>query len=135
MKQKLTKDDVFNVLCDHMGEDCDNCPYYRPKGKVFGHCNIREEVSKFFSSVTPSKQWVEQIWSKFAKDNHIVYSRVARYVVIADVAKDTMAFALCSRRDNFDLRVGTAIAYARLRGLPVHPEYASKTDKVLGRDD
>lgn len=139
MEKKLTRDEIRQAICDMFwdmsGSNCKQCPYFTEKHE----CTLEKDLEKVFTSAsTPiptADKWVERICSKFAEDNRIAYSRAAKYVIVVDVAKDTMALAHCSRKDNFDLRVGIAIAYARLYGLPVHPEYASKKDKVLGRDD
>ena len=139
MEKKLTRDEIQMAICDMFwdmgGSNCRKCPYFTEKHE----CTLKKDLEKVFTSapapIPTADKWVEQICSKFAEDNRIAYSRAAKYVIVVDVAKDTMALAHCSRKDNFDLRVGIAIAYARLRGLPVHPEYASKKDKVLGRDD
>ena len=141
MKKKLTRDEIQLTICDMFWDmsnsDCKQCPYFTKKGE----CSLRKDLEKVFTSapapapIPTADKWVEQICSKFAEDNRIAYSRAAKYVIVVDVAKDAMALAHCSRKDNFDLRVGIAIAYARLYNLPIHPEYASKKDKVLGRDN
>lgn len=79
--------------------------------------------------------WVEEIHKKFLYDDIASYATTGNYVVVVDRWRNTMGYACCSKEDHFNLQVGTAIAYARLRGLPIHPAYASKKDKVLGRDD
>lgn len=139
MEKKLTRDEIRQAICDMFwdmsGSDCKQCPYHTEKFE----CSLKKDLEKVFTSapapIPTADKWVERIRSIFAEDNGIAYSRAAKYVIVVDVAKDTMALAHCSRKDNFDLRVGIAIAYARLHNLPVHPKYASKKDKVLGRDD
>lgn len=135
MKQKYTKNDVLDILCINMGGDCDNCPYYRPEGKAFGHCNVWKEVGEFFSPIISPKEWVETTYNLFVEDEEACGARSGRNVVVIDVGQKKMEVARCREEDEFDGAIGAAIAYARLRGLPVHPEYASKKDKVLGRDD
>ena len=135
MEQKLTKIDVIQTLCDRMGGNCYNCPYYHPERKARGHCDIWEEVSKFFSSIIPPKQWVKTTYDRYYEDEKVCCNTFENYTIVIDAKKEKMGIAKCKKGDKFNNMIGTAIAYARLRGLPVHPEYASKTDKVLGRDD
>lgn len=135
MEQKLTKNDVIETLCDRMGGNCYNCPYYHPERKARGHCDIWEEVGKFFSSVIPPRQWIKTTYDLYLKDGEACCTTSGNYTIVIDAKREKMKIAKCREDDEFDGATGTAIAYARLRGLPVHPEYASKTDKVLGRDD
>ena len=135
MEQKLTKIDVIQILCDRMGGNCYNCPYYHPERKTRGHCDIWEEVSKFFSSVIPPKQWIKTTYDRYYEDEKVCCNTFENYTVVIDAKKEKMGIAKCKKGDKFNNLIGIAIAYARLRGLPIHPEYASKTDKVLGRDD
>lgn len=135
MEQKLTKNDVIETLCDRMGGNCYNCPYYHPERKVRGHCDIWEEVGKFFSSVVPLGEWVKTTYKLYLNDGEACYTTFGNYTIVIDAKREKMKIAKCGKDDEFVRAIGIAIAYARLRGLPVHPEYASKTDKVLGRDD
>lgn len=135
MEQKLTKNDVIETLCDRMGGNCYNCPYYHPERKARGHCDIWEEVGKFFSSVIPPEEWVKTTYKLYLNDGEVCSTVHDYYTILIDTKQKKMKIAQCREDDEFDRAIGIAIAYARLRGLPVHPEYASKTDKVLGRDD
>ena len=135
MEQKLTKNDVIETLCDRMGGNCYNCPYYHSERKARGHCDIWEEVGKFFSSVIPPRQWIKTTYDCYYEDEKVCCNTFENYTIVIDAKKGKMGIAKCKKGDKFNNLIGIAIAYARLRGLPVHPEYASKTDKVLGRDD
>ena len=135
MEQKLTKNDIIETLCDRMGGNCYNCPYYNPERKARGHCDIWEEVGKFFSSVIPPEEWVKTTYKLYLNDGEACITVHEYYTIVIDAKKGKMGIAKCKKGDKLNNLIGIAIAYARLRGLPVHPEYASKTDKVLGRDD
>ena len=135
MEQKLTKNDVIETLCDRMGGNCYNCPYYHPERKARGHCDIWEEVGKFFSSVIPSKEWIKTTYNLYYEDEKVCCTTFENCTIVIDAKKGKMGIAKCRKGDKFNNVTGTVIAYARLRGLPIHPEYASKRDKVLGRDN
>ena len=135
MKQKLTKNDVIKTLCDRMGGHCYNCPYYHPERKARRHCGIWEEVGKFFSSITTPEEWVKTTYKLYLNDEEVCSTVYENYTIAIDIKQEKMKIAKCREDDEFVNAIGIAIAYARLRGLPIHPEYASETDKVLGRDD
>lgn len=135
MERKFTKDEIIEALCDNMGRDCHNCPYYRPERKALEHCGVWEEVGKFFSSVISPKQWVKTTYDRYYEDEKVCCNTFENYTIVIDAKKGKMGIAKCKKGDKFNNLIGIAIAYARLRGLPIHPEYASETDKVLGRDD
>lgn len=134
MRRKLTLEGVKKRLCytfyDVDNASCDNCPYC--DGIL---CTLEADLKKLFTPtpIPSAEEWVTQMNAGFIKQG-MVRGILKPYTVVVDTCKDTMALAKCSAGDAYDVRIGVAIAYARLCGLPIHPEYAAKKDKILGRD-
>ena len=136
MRRKLTIDEITKRLCDTFWNvdrgNCGKCPYCNGD-----KCTLEADLRKLFAPtpIPSAKEWVTQMNADFAKHKGLLRGLLESCTVIVDTCKDTMALAKCSVNDTYDMRIGTAIAYARLCGLPIHPEYAAKKDKVLGRDE
>ena len=136
MRRKLTLEGVKKRLCytfyDVDNASCDNCPYCNGD-----KCTLEADLRKLFAPapIPSAEEWVTQMNANFAKHKGLLRGILNPCTVIVDTCKDTIALAKCSAEDTYDVRIGIAIAYARLCGLPVHPEYAVKKDKVLGRDE
>lgn len=136
MKKKLTVEGVKKRLCyafyDVDNGSCDNCPYCDGN-----HCTLEADLKKLFAPapIPTAEEWVTQMNADFVEHKGLLRGVLKPCTVVVDTDKDTMALAKCSANDSYDVRIGVAIAYARLCGLPVHPEYAAKKDKVLGRDE
>lgn len=136
MEKKLARDEIQLAICDMFwnkgGSSCKKCPYFTEKHE----CTLKKDLEKVFTSapIPPAKQWVETTHELYLKDKDVYGAFFDKYTVVADMKQKKMENAKCSEEDEFDDATGIAIAYARLRGLPVHPDYASKKDKVLGRD-
>lgn len=139
MRKKLTRDEIRMAICDMFwdkgGSNCKKCPYFTEKHE----CTLRKDLEKVFASapapIPTAKQWVETTYNLYRKDKDVCSVFFYGYTVVTDVKREKMGIARCRKEDGFDGAVGIAIAYARLRGLPIHPEYVSKKDKVLGRDN
>lgn len=82
-----------------------------------------------------AEKWEITICKLYRGDEDAYCTTFNRIVVVLDMKQEKMRIARCRQEDVFSEATGLAIAYARLRGLPVHPEYASKTDKILVRDN
>ena len=137
MKKKLTRDEIKEAICDMVwktsGSYCKQCPYFTKKK---WECTLEKDLEEVFASapapIPTADKWVETTYNLYHKDEEACGATSGRSVVIVDIRQKKMEIARCRKEDEFDSTIGVAIAYARLRGLPVHPEYASKKDKVLG---
>lgn len=136
MRRKLTVEGVKKRLCysfyDVDNGSCENCPYCNGN-----YCTLEADLKKLFAPtlIPTAEEWVTQMNTDFANHEGLLRGVLNPCTVLVDTNTDTMALAKCSANDDYDVRIGIAIAYARLCGLPVHPEYAAKKDKVLGRDE
>lgn len=91
--------------------------------------------------VTERKQtpedWVDKMLHAFDLDHAAGIGSVGRYTYAYDDTGRT-AKACCADSDEFDSDTGIAIAYARLRRLPIHPAFvpavASKPKLIPLRD-
>lgn len=76
--------------------------------------------------VTERKQtaaeWVDTMLHAFDLDPAAGAGSVGRYTYAYDNS-GRVARACCARSDEFDGNAGIAIAYARLRNLPIHPAF------------
>lgn len=76
----------------------------------------------------PTKaEWVTRVLEHCNRDREICISSIGRCVYVCDNAGH-MAKARCAITDTFDKNTGVAIAYARLRHLPIHSAFEPKTD-------
>lgn len=136
MKKKLTIEGVKKRVCytfyDVDNASCDNCPYCDGN-----HCTLEADLKKLFAPtpIPTAEEWVSQMNANFVGHKGLLRGALNPYTVLVDTNTETMALAKCSADDDYDVRIGIAIAYARFCGLPVHPKYAAKKDKVLGRDE
>ena len=141
MKKKLARNKIQLVICDTprdiSNSNCKQCPYFTKKGE----CNLRKDIEIVFvfaptpAPIPTANEWIKTTYNLYCKDKDVCSAFFNGYTVVTDVKREKMGIARCRKEDKFDGATGIAIAYARLRGLPVHPEYVSKKDKVLGRDD
>ena len=80
-------------------------------------------------------EWVKEVLEYCNHDHGICISSVGRYVYVCDNAGQ-MAKACCAITDTFNQDTGIAIAYAKLRHLPIHsafkPQTAPKFKPVRG---
>ena len=70
-----------------------------------------------------SKEWVDKMLHALDLDHAAGVGSVGRYTYAYDDTRRT-AKACCADSDEFDSDTGIAIAYARLRHLPIHPAFA-----------
>ena len=75
-----------------------------------------------FTSVT---EWAEATLKQFYQDKHVNFTIVGRYTYVSDDAGRTEK-AKCKQTDTFETKIGVALAYARLRQLPIHPDFQNK---------
>lgn len=74
-----------------------------------------------------AKQWVKRIYKACCNDSSRSGAAVAgKYTVITD-DKGNIAKAKCHPDDKYDMATGVAIAYARLRNIPIHPDFVPKS--------
>lgn len=71
-------------------------------------------------------EWVAEVLERCNCDREICISSVGRYVYVCDNAGQ-MAKACCAITDTFSKDTGIAIAYAKLRHLPIHSAFEPKT--------
>lgn len=69
-----------------------------------------------------SEEWVDKMLRALALDHAANVGSAGRYTYAYDDA-GRVARACCADSDKFDAGVGAAIAYARLRNLPIHPAF------------
>lgn len=71
-----------------------------------------------------AKQWVKRIYKACCEDKSRSGASIAgRYTVIVD-DKGNIGKSICHPLDKPDVQTGVAIAYARLRNIPIHPDFA-----------
>lgn len=68
------------------------------------------------------EEWVDKMLHAFGLDHAADVGSVGRYTYAYDDTGRT-AKACCADSDKFDSDTGIAIAYARLRNLPIHPTF------------
>lgn len=68
------------------------------------------------------EEWVDKMLHTLALDPAAGVGSVGRYTYAYDDA-GRVARACCAASDKFDAGAGAAIAYARLRNLPIHPVF------------
>lgn len=68
------------------------------------------------------EEWVDKMLHAFDLDHAAGVGSVGRYTYAYDDTGRT-ARACCADSDKFDADAGVAIAYARLRNLPIHPAF------------
>lgn len=85
------------------------------------------------------EEWVDKMVRAFELDSAAGVGAVGRYTYAYDNT-GRIARACCAASDEFDASAGIAIAYARLRNLPIHPAFvplAASKPKLIplrGRD-
>lgn len=73
-----------------------------------------------------AKQWVKRIYKAYCEDKSNSGASIAgRYTVIVD-DKGNIAKSICHPNDKQDTQTGIAIAYARLKNIPIHPDFLPK---------
>lgn len=68
------------------------------------------------------EEWVDKMVHAFDIDPAAEAGAVGRYTYAYDNT-GRVARACCAHSDEFDASAGIAIAYARLRNLPIHPAF------------
>lgn len=68
------------------------------------------------------EEWVDKMLRAFDLDPAAGAGSVGRYTYAYDNTR-RVARACCAHSDEFDSNAGIAIAYARLRNLPIHPAF------------
>lgn len=68
------------------------------------------------------EEWVSEMLHAFSLDHAAGAGSVGRYTYAYDNT-GRVAKACCAHSDEFDGGAGIAIAYARLRNLPIHPAF------------
>ena len=77
-----------------------------------------------------AQQWVKRIYQACCEDkSRGGVSSAGRYTVIID-DKGNIGKSICHPLDKQDRATGVAIAYARLRHIPIHPDFLSKGKEV-----
>lgn len=72
------------------------------------------------------EEWVDKMVRAFDLDPEAGVGSVGRYTYAYDNT-GRIARACCAVSDEFDASAGIAIAYARLRNLPIHPAFVPLT--------
>lgn len=72
------------------------------------------------------EEWVDKMVRAFDLDPAAGVGAVGRYTYAYDNT-GRIARACCAVSDEFDAGAGIAIAYARLRNLPIHPAFVPLT--------
>ena len=73
-----------------------------------------------------AQQWVKRIYQACCEDKSRSGASIAgRYTVIVD-DKGNIGKSICHPLDKQDMQTGVAIAYARLRNIPIHPDFLPK---------
>lgn len=68
------------------------------------------------------KQWVRRMINIYQNDTVVNCAAAGKFVFVYDYSGN-IAKARCATDDTFDSNTGVAIAYARLKGLPIHPDF------------
>lgn len=69
-------------------------------------------------------EWIAKIYNYYTKDKQSTYIPHDKTicVVIFDGIYSKMGIAICNKKDDFDLKTGIAIAYARAKGIEIPKE-------------
>ncbi len=71
-----------------------------------------------------AQQWVARIYKAYCEDKSRSGASIAgQYTVIVD-SNGTIGKSKCHPSDKQDMKTGVAIAYARLKNIPIHPDFA-----------
>lgn len=78
-----------------------------------------------------AQQWVKRLYQACCEDKSRagVANSAGRYTVLVD-DKGNIGKSICHPLDKWDRATGIAIAYARLRHIPIHPDFLPKGKKV-----
>lgn len=135
----------FGYLSAMYAENADcQCCALREKCQAkddMGECyeKVLSELTKATEAYPSAEKWVDEMNELLKKDRTVYYKVVCLIdkkgkVCITVVYKKRnalkMAKATC-REKEFRYPTGLAIAYARLRGLPIHRDFATKHDEIL----
>lgn len=70
-----------------------------------------------------AKEWIKRMVNNYQNDYTVSTAvHMGRYVCILD-NNGKVGKATCAPSDKFDYDIGRAIAYARVKGLPIHPNF------------
>lgn len=143
---KICKEHFFECIASMYSENmlCENCPIREECSTADGsiekcYDNVLKALKESTNPKISAEEWVKQMTELHKKDKNIGWEcdRIfdKKGCVITVVVFDTRnaikrATAMC-RTEEFDIDKGIAIAYARLRGFPIHEDFASKHDVIL----
>lgn len=69
------------------------------------------------------KKWAEEWYDKFCcSSKHIDSVRIGQKTAVIDVRTGKVAIAKCHKDDDFSVRIGIGIAYAKLKGAEIPQE-------------
>lgn len=142
---RLERENFFSYLSDMYAEnvDCYSCVLRKEcqAKDGIGKCyeRVLSELTKATEPYPSAEKWVNEMVGLLKKDEtvniKIVYladekGKVCITVVYKKRNALEMAKATC-REKEYRHNIGFAIAYARLRGLPIHRDFATKHDEIL----
>ena len=141
----VERENFFDYLSAMYAENADcHCCALRKKCQAKdnrGKCyeRVLSELAKATEAYTSAENWVREMIELLEKDRTVCHKAVYLIdkkgkVCITIVYKKRnaleMAKATC-REKEFRYPTGLAIAYARLMGLPIHRDFATKHDEIL----
>lgn len=81
-----------------------------------------KKVLRVMECEQTGQEWVKEVSWRCYLDSTVCAMSINRYTYVGDNTGRT-AKACCADNDKFDADTGMAIAYARLRNLPIHPAF------------
>ena len=80
-------------------------------------------IMKLYETVEMKRFWIDHWLNEYFNDSHAsVPVDCGKLCFVYDLRTNECGVARCSSQDEFDLKTGVAVAYARLRGEPI-PDY------------
>ena len=86
------------------------------------HVNIDVNLLVVYERKVTAKECVYRMFDLYFHDRTVTWARNEPWTVVLD-EQGNIGKSHCSPDDKFDVHTGLAIAYARVKGLPVHPYF------------
>lgn len=87
--------------------------------------NKSTNTLKVIKSEMPASRWVHDMYRRYLDNPDAVCTTWEQWTYVMD-NKGNVGKACRDEKDNFDPLVRLAVAYARLYGLPIHPDFLPK---------
>lgn len=84
---------------------------------------------KVIKSKMTATHWVRDMYRRYLNNPDVTRADCGQWTYVMD-NHGKVGKAHCDIKDDFDVEVGIAIAYARLYDLPIHPDFLPKESET-----